>query len=38
MDCGNKNQLLEVKSIKWCVRNECLSKIRSYDKTKIKIL
>ena len=38
IDSNNKNQLLEVKTIKWCNRDECINKIRKYDITKINVI
>tara|TARA_B100001093_G_C26604612_1_gene917443 strand:+ start:172 stop:963 length:792 start_codon:yes stop_codon:yes gene_type:complete len=38
IDTTNKHQVLEVKTIKWCNRSECLSKIRKYDTTKINLV
>lgn len=38
IDNNNKNQVLEVKTIQWCNRSECLNKIRNYDTTKINLI
>ena len=34
----NKNQCMEVNSIKWCNRKECLEKIRDYSIEKVNII
>ena len=37
IDSTNDNQILEVNSIKWLSKNECLEKIRNYNKEKINV-
>ena len=34
----NKNQILEVNSINWYTKEECLQKIRTYSHSKINII
>lgn len=38
IDKKNKDQYTEIKNIKWCTKEECLSKIRNYDDHKKKII
>ena len=35
---SNKNQMLEVNTIKWLNKKECLEKIRDYSQSKINII
>ena len=38
IDPKNKNQVLEVNSIKWVNKKECLEKIRNYSYSKINVI
>ena len=38
IDLTNHNQILEVNSIKWLSKNECLEKIRNYNKEKMNVI
>ena len=38
IDKNNKDQYTEIKSIKWCNEEECISKIREYNHSKRKII
>lgn len=38
IDMENKDQYTEIKSIKWVSEEECYSKIRDYNKTKLEII
>ena len=38
IDIKNKDQILEVNSIKWCNKKACLEKIRDYSYSKINLV
>lgn len=38
IDYKNKNQILEVNSIQWLTKQECLQKIRKYSKEKLEVI